>query len=450
MPCESIVLAAGLGTRMRSTVPKVSHTLAGRPMLNWVAAACREATGRPPTIVIGPGQEAIRSSVEGAEWVVQEERLGTGHAALQAKEALAGHSGPVLIASGDMPLVTAQTMRAVIDAQQQNSGPITLLTVRPKDPRGFGRVVRGAEGEITGVIEQADATPEQLKLEELNAGLYCVQADWLWSHLEGLAISPKGEYYLTDLVAAAAGQGDAIAWVEIGDPNEVIGINTQTHLAEAEAVIRSRIATQWMDQGVRLQDPSTTYIDFGVHLTSGVTILANTHLQGDTSIGEGSLIGPNTVIRDSKVGERCVILASHLEGATLGDRVEVGPFGHLRQGAELSHDVHLGNFGEVKNSRLGPGVKMGHFSYIGDATIGPETNIGAGTITCNFDGKRKNATHVGSGAFIGSDTMLVAPVRIGDGSRTGAGSVVTKDVGDHSLAVGMPARVIRRLEDDDE
>lgn len=205
-----------------------------------------------------------------------------------------------------------------------------------------------------------------------------------------------------------------------------------------------------MDNGVRLQDPSSTYIDVDVRLNPGVTILANTHLQGDTRIGPGSVIGPNAVIRDTTVGEDCVVLASHLEGAILADRVEIGPFGHLRPGAELADDVHLGNFGEVKNSRLGRGVKIGHFSYIGDATIGPETNIGAGTITCNFDGKRKSETHIGRDVFIGSDTMLVAPIRIGDGAHTGAGSVVTKDVADNSLAVGMPARVLRRIEDDRE
>ncbi len=450
MPCESIVLAAGLGTRMRSPLPKVLHTIAGRPMLVWVAEACREVTGRPPTIVLGPDQEAIRSLVPDAAWVVQEARLGTGHAALQAKTALQGYHGLVLIVNGDMPLVTTGTMSALIGAQEANAGPLSLLTVTTRDSRGFGRLLRDSSGRITGVVEEAHATPEQLVIQELNAGVYCVRADWLWEQLERLPVSPKGEYYLTDLVAAAAGEGEQISWVETGDVGEVIGINTQVHLAEAEAVVRRRIGVKWMDQGVTMQDPTSTYIDLDVRLGSGVMILANTHLQGATTIGPGSVIGPNTVIRDSSVGEECTILASHLDGATLGDRVVIGPFGHLRKGAELADEVHLGNFGEVKNSRLGQGVKMGHFSYIGDATIGAETNIGAGTITCNFDGRQKNETHIGREAFIGSDTMLVAPIRIGDGARTGAGSVVTKDIGDHSLAVGMPARVIRRLKDDHE
>jgi bifunctional UDP-N-acetylglucosamine pyrophosphorylase/glucosamine-1-phosphate N-acetyltransferase len=369
---------------------------------------------------------------------------------LQAKTALQGYHGLVLIVNGDMPLVTTGTMSALIGAQEANAGPLSLLTVTTRDSRGFGRLLRDSSGRITGVVEEAHATPEQLVIQELNAGVYCVRADWLWEQLERLPVSPKGEYYLTDLVAAAAGEGEQISWVETGDVGEVIGINTQVHLAEAEAVVRRRIGVKWMDQGVTMQDPTSTYIDLDVRLGSGVMILANTHLQGATTIGPGSVIGPNTVIRDSSVGEECTILASHLDGATLGDRVVIGPFGHLRKGAELADEVHLGNFGEVKNSRLGQGVKMGHFSYIGDATIGAETNIGAGTITCNFDGRQKNETHIGREAFIGSDTMLVAPIRIGDGARTGAGSVVTKDIGDHSLAVGMPARVIRRLKDDHE
>ena len=450
MSCESIVLAAGLGTRMRSVRPKVLHTIAGRPMLVWVADACREATGRPPIVVIGPDQQDIQSLVGDAAWVVQEERLGTGHAALQAKPGLEHHDGLILIANSDMPLVTPGTMKALIAAQDANPGPMTLLTVEGDDSRGFGRVLRNDSSEITGVMEEAHATPEQLQINEFNAGIYCVRAAWLWTALEKLPVSPKGEYYLTDLVASATSQGEKIAWVTTGDPDEVIGINTQAHLAEAESVARRRLGEHWMDQGVTLQDPSSTYIDADVRIDSGVTILANTHLQGATHIGSGSIIGPNAVIRDTQVGEDCVVLASHLEGATLGRHVEIGPFGHLRSGAELADDVHLGNFGEVKNSRLGPGVKMGHFSYIGDATIGADTNIGAGTITCNFDGTRKNETQIGRNAFIGSDTMLVAPVRIGDGARTGAGSVVTKDVGDRSLAVGMPARVIRRLEEQDE
>ncbi len=243
----------------------------------------------------------VKPLVEDAGWVVQEERLGTAHAALQAKTVLGGREGLILIANGDMPLVTVETMKALIVAQQANSGPITLLTVEAGNSRGFGRVLRDAESKITGVIEEAHANPAQLAIREFNAGVYCVRAAWLWTELDRLSLSPKGEYYLTDLVAAAADQGEHVAWVATDDPGEVIGINTQVHLAEAEAVARARIGAYWMDQGVTLQDPSSIYIDVNVRLSPGVKILANTHLQGDTHIGSGSVIGPNAVIRDSRV-----------------------------------------------------------------------------------------------------------------------------------------------------
>jgi bifunctional UDP-N-acetylglucosamine pyrophosphorylase / glucosamine-1-phosphate N-acetyltransferase len=449
MSCESIILAAGLGTRMRSPRAKMLHTLAGKPMLAWVAEACRQATDRVPTIVIGPDQDGVKASVAEAVWVVQDERLGTGHAVRQAAPTLTDHHGDVLIANGDLPLLTANTMRQLIAAHQSGRHVLTLLTVVAQDPRGFGRILRNAHGEPTSIVEEAQATPEQLASRELNAGLYCVRADWLWDHLEHIPRSPKGEYYLTDLVELAVGEGNPVGWIEVADAREAVGINTQAHLAEAEAILRQRINRRWMEFGVTLQDPSTAYIDAQAELSPGAMILANTHIQGASRIGPGTCLGPNAVVRDTVIGSDCLIIASILEEAEVGDRVEIGPFGHLRSGARLQDDVHMGNFGEVKNSTLGPGVKMGHFSYLGDAEVGAETNIGAGTITCNFDGQRKNPTHIGHDAFIGSDTMLVAPVRIGDGARTGAGSVVTKDVADHSLAVGMPARVVRRLEDDD-
>ncbi len=449
MSCKPMILAAGLGTRMHSPRPKVLHSLAGRPMLAWVADACRQATGQSPAIVIGPDQDQVKSSVAEAEWVIQGEQLGTGHAVLQAAGMLSDHHGDLLIVNADMPLITPGTISRLVAAHEAGAAPLTLLTVESPEPRGFGRILRGARGEITAIIEEAQASPEQLALGELNAGLYCVRADWLWEHLPSVPRSPKGEYYLTDLAGIAAASGETVGWVMAADAEEVIGINTQHHLAEAESILRRRINRRWMEAGVTLQDPATTYIDSQAELAPGVTVLANTHIQGFSRVGSGTCLGPNTLLQDTVVGSGCSILASVLEGAEVGDRVEIGPFGHLRSGARLADDVHMGNFGEVKNSWLGPGVKMGHFSYIGDAEVGEETNIGAGTITCNFDGKRKHATQIGAGAFIGSDSLLVAPVRIGEGARTGAGSVVTKDVADHSLAVGMPARVIRHLEEDD-
>jgi len=448
MRCESLILAAGLGTRMVSRVPKAFHRLGGRPLVAWVEAACRAAVGTPPVIVLGPEVGSSSGHLpEDVRLVEQAERLGTGHAVRQAESLLRGKADLVLIVTADMPLVRAETLRRLVDTQRGNRGPMTMATVQGRDSRGFGRVIRGADGRVKAVVEEAVATAEQRTIEELNASWYCVAGDWLWPNLERLTPSAKGEIYLTDLVTLAAEAG-GVATTTVEDPDEVIGINTREHLAQAEAALRRRVNREWMLAGVTLIDPATTYIDVSVRLESDVEILPNTHLWGETTVARGTRLGPNTIVRDSAIGETCVVESSVVEGAVLEAEVHVGPFAHLRPGARLGRGVHLGNFGEVKNSVLGPGVKMGHFSYIGDAEIGRDTNIGAGTITCNFgrDG-RKNRTTIGEQVFVGSDSLLVAPVEIGDGAATGAGSVVTRDVPPHTLAVGMPARVVRRLKE---
>jgi len=344
-----------------------------------------------------------------------------------------------------MPLVRPETLRALVDRQAANPGPLTLLSLNSPHRGDFGRVVRDAGGQVQAVVEAAQATPAQLALTEVNVGAYCFNADWLWPALARLPLSPKGEYYLTDLVGLAAAEGGPVASVTISDEDEVIGVNNRVQLAQAEAALRQRINTRWMLAGVTLADPATTYIEPGAELGPDTVVLPNTHIQGRSVVGADCVIGPNTILRDTTIGDRCQVECSVLEGAWLAEEVSVGPFAHLRPGARLERGVHMGNFGEVKNSTLGPGVKMGHFSYLGDATLGPEVNVGAGTITCNFDGVRKNPTVIGEGAFIGSDTMLVAPVTVGAGARTGAGAVVTKSVPPDTLAVGVPARAIRKL-----
>ena len=274
----------------------------------------------------------------------------------------------------------------------------------------------------------------------MNTGVYCFDAGWLWDHLDQIPLSPKGEYYLTDLVGIAVDEGSTVNALTADDPDEVLGINTRVHLAEAETALRKRINTEWMLNGVTIIDPTSTYIEPSVTIGRDTVIMPNTMLLGETSIGEGAKIGPNAYIENCTIGSRCKVFASVLESAVMEDEADIGPFGHLRKGAYLEEGVHMGNFGEVKNSRLRKGVKMGHFSYVGDGDIGEETNIGAGTITCNYDGKNKHKTVTGKGVFIGSDTMLVAPVTLGDGARTGAGSVVTRDVPDNTLVYGVPAR----------
>lgn len=451
MACKALILAAGLGTRMKSSTPKVLHALAGRPLLQWSLLACRRATGAAPTIVVGPEAEQIREAVgDEAQFVEQAERLGTGHAVLQAADALQEKADLILVTNADMPLLSAETLEHLIDRQRENDGPLTMLVANSDRGRGFGRVLRDGRGRVTAIIEAAHATSEQLTIQELNVGAYCFQAAWLWEHLPRLEKSPKGEYYLTDLVALAVNEGADVQSVQVEDLDEVIGVNTRVHLAEAEAAVQRRLRERFMLAGVSLPDPSCVYLHVDVAIGQDAQLLPNTHLLGQTSVGAGSVIGPNTIVRDSQIGKGCQIQASVIEGAVLRDHVHVGPFAHLRRGALLEDGVHMGNFGEVKNSRLGPSVKMGHFSYVGDADVGEGTNIGAGTITCNFDGERKNRTEIGEDVFVGSDTMLVAPVKLGKGARTGAGSVVTRDVPDHGLAVGVPARVIRILEESDE
>lgn len=447
MNVEAVVLAAGQGTRMRSSMPKVLHPLLGRPLIQYPLDAAQEATGSTPVVVIGHGAEGIRQTLGGtARFAIQEPQLGTGHAVQQAEFVLRGRVDMVLVTAGDMPLLTTETLSRVVQAQGTHAGPITMLTLFSEDPRGFGRVVRDAAGGVQAIVEQAQATPEQLTIRELNASVYCFSADWLWEALRRVPLSPKGEYYLTDTVGIAVSEGLSVQAIRLDDPGEAIGINTRVHLAEAEAVLRKRVNRSWMLAGVTLVDPASIYIEPGVSIGQDTTIWPNTYLQGDTVIGEDCTLGPNTIVRDTHLGDRCRVFASVLEGARVADEVNIGPFGHLRKGAHLDQGVHVGNFGEVKNSYLGPGVRMGHFSYIGDANVGPGVNIGAGTITCNYDGEKKHSTVIGADVFIGSDTLLVAPVNIGEGARTGAGAVVTKDVPAKTLAVGVPARSIRKLE----
>jgi bifunctional UDP-N-acetylglucosamine pyrophosphorylase/glucosamine-1-phosphate N-acetyltransferase len=446
MRLSAVILAAGQGTRMKSSLPKVLHPILGRPMASYTLEAARQVTQSTPVMVIGHGAEQVRQALgDQAEYILQQPQLGTGHAVLQAEPLLAGKSDLVLVIYADMPLLTAQTLGNLVEKATSHPGSVSMLTVTTDETRGFGRLLRDRGGQVLGIVEEAQATQEQLDIHELNPGVYCFQADWLWKALKRIELSPKGEYYLTDLVGMAVEQGADIQTMSVEDPNEVIGINTRVHLAQAETWMRQRINQAWMLSGVSMIDPNRVYIEPGVTLGQDSVLWPGTYLHGNTQVGANCVIGPDTIIRDSKVGDNCTLLASVLEGALLEDHVEMGPYCHLRKGAHLCKGVHMGNFGEVKNSTLGPGAKMGHFSYLGDTSVGSKANIGAGTITCNYDGEHKFPTEIGEGAFIGSDTMLVAPVKVGAFAKTGAGAVVTTDIPPHSLAVGVPARVIKEL-----
>jgi len=436
-----VILAAGQGTRMKSKLPKVLHVIAGRPMVLHVLDAVAGLVDSKPVLVIGHGAEAVQLAVgDAATYVVQEQQLGTGHAVLEARPALQGRADTVLVLYGDMPLLSPDTLRSLVEAHGAHTGPITMLTCTHENAMGFGRILRNVQGGVVGIVEEAQATPQQLAIKELNSGVYCFNGEWLWEHLPRLPLSPKGEYYLTDLIQMAVAEGHAVEASIVHEPLETLGINDRVHLARVESVMRQRIRERLMRAGVTMMDPGSTYIDALVQVGQDTIIYPNTHLQGKTSIGADCQIGPNTIVRDSSVGDRCHLLAAVIEEAVIENGVSIGPFAHLRKGAHLADGVHMGNFGEIKNSYLGPGVRMGHFSYLGDAQVGPEVNIGAGTITCNFDGAEKFKTVIEEGAFIGSDTMLVAPVKVGARSRTGAGSVVTHDVPPDTTVVGVPAR----------
>jgi len=448
MKVTAVLLAAGQGTRMKSDLPKVLHPLCGKPLLWHVLEALKAAASEKPVVVVGHGADAVQKYLgDSADCVLQEPQLGTGHAAMQAEPLLKGNTDLVIVTYADMPLLRGETFQQLVETQRNNPGPLTLLTVIAEDPRGFGRIVRKPDGTVQAIVEEYVATPEQQLIRELNVGAYCFRAVWLWDALHRIEKNPKkGEYYLTDIVEIAVRDNLPVQAVVHDDFMETIGINTRVHLSEAETALRMRINREHMLNGVSMMNPEVTYIDAGVQIGRDTLLMPGTFIHGNTEIGEGNVIGPNAIIRDTRIGNRCKVLASVMEGAVLEDDVDMGPFARLRKGAHLKSHVHMGNFGEVKDSTLHEGVKMGHFSYIGNADVGANTNIGAGTITCNYDGERKHPTEIGEDAFIGSDTMLVAPLKLGAGARTGAGAVVTKNVPEDTLVVGMPARAIRKVE----
>lgn len=436
------ILAAGQGTRLKSDLNKVLHPVGGVPMVFWSVDNARTLGADPLVLVIGRDGESVRSVVgDRAEYVVQAERLGTGHALLQAAPLLQARSKTVLSLYGDMPTLRLETLQRLVALHNDSHAAITLLAVEAAESMGFGRIVRDEQGRVSAIVEEAVASPEVLAIRELNCGVYCFDADWLWQRLPDVRPTPpKDEYYLTDMVALAVADELPISVLTISDVSEVLGINNRVQLAQAERVMQQRVNEHWMLAGVTMIDPATTYVDATVEIGQDTVIYPNSCLQGQTIVGREAVIGPNCVVRDSIIGDGCRVVSSVVEGARMDRGSEIGPFGHLRPRAHLGEGVHMGNFGEVKDAYLAPGTKMGHFSYVGNAQIDEGVNIGAGTITCNYDGVHKHTTTIGAGAFIGSGTMLVAPVRIGAGARLGAGSVVTHDVGDGALAYGVPAR----------
>ena len=434
-----VVLAAGKGTRMKSSRPKVLHRVAGRPMIEYAIHAAEALAPRTTTVVVGHMQDALRQGLTKCPdlaFVTQEPQLGTGHALLQAAGILEGQTGFVLLLSGDVPLLKSHTLAELVRKHEETNAAATVLTAVVEQPYGYGRIVR-VKGRVSRIVEERDASPAQRKIREINSGVYVFAVAGLFDALRGLATAnAQGEYYLTDLISSYRRRRRGVETVTLADPNEIRGINSRSELAEASRIVRQKKNEELMAAGVTIEDPATTYIDDDVVVGADTVIHPGVHLEGKTQIGQACEIHAGVRIINSTLDDRvtvqnfCVI-----NGGRLGVGVTIGPFAHVRPDTHLHESVHVGNFVELKKATLGKGTKAGHLSYLGDAVIGEGVNVGAGTITCNYDGKQKNLTTVEDGAFIGSDTQLVAPVTIGKGAYVGSGATIREDVPPGALAV---------------
>jgi bifunctional UDP-N-acetylglucosamine pyrophosphorylase/glucosamine-1-phosphate N-acetyltransferase len=448
---KAVILAAGLGTRMKSRTPKVLHHVCGRPMLAYVIDAARSATTEKPLVVYSPPVEAITQAfADDAEFALQHNgKGGTGDALRAALAALPDDVDEIVVTYGDVPLIESESMSAMLDGRRTSGAPMALAAVELDDPQRYGRVVMAADGGVERIVEFKDATPAEREIALINCGLYAFDAAWLRDAIQKLTPSAAtGELYLTQLVEIAfAAHNPAIA---VDEPqgadwqSELAGINDRSDLAEVQLILQYAIVQRLMEEGVTFHDPGAVVVDATVDIDEDVTIETNVSLRGATRIARDVVIRAGSQIVDSEVGERSVVWASVVESSKIGADVRVGPFAHLRAGCDIGDGAELGNFAEQKNVRFGARSKQHHFSYLGDAEVGEDVNIGAGTITANYDGRRKHRTVIGSGAFIGSDTTLRAPITVGEGAYTGAGSVVTKDVPPGKLAVGLPARIRER------
>ncbi len=434
-----ILLAAGEGTRMRSRLPKVLHPVCGRPILLHAVRLGREIGAKRIVVVVGRGEDQLRDALAGeeVELVRQERQLGTGHAALQAAELLGDHAGPILVTNGDHPLYRPQTFAALLDAYRAESADLALLTAHSPEPEGYGRVVRDSDGKPERIVEETEAQNEIRATSEVNLGAYVAEAELLFPSLAQIGNkNRKGEFYLTDLLELVAESGRRVASFAVEDWNEALGVNTRADLAKAEAAMRERIAERWLREGVTLIDPGGTYIEIDVEIGADTVISPGTMLRGATRVGSGCRIDAGSVIEDSTLGDG-VWIKSHcsIEQSEIGNDCEVGPSAHLRPDSHLSDGVRIGNFVEIKNSRLGRGTKADHLSYIGDATVGSGVTIGCGAITVNYDGREKYRTTIGDGAFVGCNANLIAPVEVAAEAYVAAGSTITDQVPEGSLAV---------------
>ena len=443
-----IILAAGEGVRMKSRVPKVLHRLCGKELLKYPVELFRNVGVHKIVVVVSrSNQNAVKGLLgDSVEYAVQSGKTGTAGAVESAASILRGNSQNVLVIGGDSPLVSEDSLKNLIGAHIKDARQMSILSGMIHGSSGLGRIRRdqNPQQSVLGIVEAIDDSDRSDESLEVNSGAYCFQSDWLWNNLNRVEPGNESERYLTSLAAIAAEQGVGVAALTSSEPAEVLGVNNRVELANLEDIKRQRIREHWMLEGVTITDPASVMIDTDVTIGQDTVVLPNTMLIGNTSIGSNCEIGPGSTLMDSTVGNECRVTSSVIENAIMEDGVDIGPFSHLRHGAYLENSVHIGNYVEVKETRFAAGAVMGHFGYIGDAAIGPRVNVGAGTVTCNYDGKDKHRTVVEEDVFVGCDTMLVAPVTIGANAITGAGAVVTKDVPSARLAVGVPAKIVER------
>ena len=456
-----LILAAGLGTRMKSNLAKVLHPLDGRPLIDHVCETALELDPKRVYVVVGHQAEDVKTAVlneadaDKVAFPVQHQQLGTGDAVNSAREMLADSDSITVVLSGDVPLIRAETLRKLIESHNNYLGrgaDCTILSIRLKDPTGYGRVVRDENGVFDRIVEQKDASDEERIVDEVNAGIYCFDTRKLFAALsEVKSDNAQGEYYLTDVPRILRERGDEIAIFRCEDTREVEGVNDRKQLSKMEKQVRRRnIERLMLEAGVTFIDPKASYVSAKAIIGRDTVIHPNVTVEGRSVVGEGCILRPGTRITNSIIGSGVEVRDNcFITDSTVGDNCTLGPMAHLRGHAVMADGAKVGNFVELKKSTLGPGSKASHLTYLGDATIGTDTNIGAGTITCNYDGKNKHETHIGNNVKIGSDTMLIAPIKVGDGSVTGAGSVVTKDIEPNKLVVGAPARAIRSLDEKD-
>ncbi|NIP39181.1 MAG: UDP-N-acetylglucosamine diphosphorylase/glucosamine-1-phosphate N-acetyltransferase [Candidatus Dadabacteria bacterium] len=436
---KCLILAAGMGRRMKSDIPKVVHPILGIPIINYVLNAVYSLSPKDVFVVTGHRSELIQKELHGSpvKFVYQKEQLGTGHAVLSSRDHFKNYKGDILILNGDFPLIKSKTLKSLLRQHTENKCSVSVLTGEVENPKGYGRIIRNSKGEVVGVVEEKDSSREQKKIREINSGAYFVDSKFLWDSLEKLSpANSQKELYLPQIIDIAYENKKKIGVKKLKDINEILGVNTRGELVCAESYIRNEINSALMVKGVTIIDPDSTFISPNAKIAADTTIYPNTYIYGYSSIGSKCTIGPSVWIRDSAIGSGVNIrMNCFVEQARVKNNVVVGPFANIRPESVVEDNAKIGNFVELKKTRVGRGSKVPHLSYVGDATLGKDVNMGAGTITCNYDGVNKNKTIIEDGVFIGSDTMLVAPVKVGKNATTGAGSTITKEVSENALAI---------------